>query len=319
MRSARLVFNPASGRGDAESAEVIQQLLSPSFDVRVCTTDPELDADHWARRALEAGADVVIAAGGDGTVGAVASVLRGTGVPLAVIPRGTANALSVALGLPQTAVLACAALQSFRVQKIDAGLVNGQGMIMFAGVGFHADTIENTSREAKSKLGYLAYLVAGIQQLSQFKEFDVEIETEDRQISCRAIAVTVANIAPPTTILAQGPDRLVADDGLLDVTIVAASGVLEAVATGTHLLLSANLAKAARRDNIGWLRAKRVRVATDPVQTVVVDGDVRDHTPFVVECVPGALSLCVPSTWQARSVAQEGALLDDETAGVVGP
>lgn len=302
MKRAWLVFNPVCGKRDDGDRAVVQACLRERFDVVVCDTTPGVDADVWARRALEAGADLVVAAGGDGTVSAVADVLLGTGVPLGVVPRGTANALSAALGLPGDVAAACAAIADERVVAIDAAKVNGRGMVLFAGCGFHADTIERTTRAAKSRLGYLAYLVSGLQELSQFAPFKVSLETEERVVECEAIAVTVANVAPATTILAHGPDRLVGDDGLLDITIVAANGVLEALATGTHLLFSAGAERPATRDNVGWLRARRVRVVADPPRTLMVDGEVRGTTPFTVECLPRALTLLVPRDWDARAV-----------------
>jgi diacylglycerol kinase (ATP) len=114
MKRAWLVFNPACGKGEGDDRATIVACLRARFDVVVRETSRRVGADVWARRALESGADVVVAAGGDGTVSAVAEALIGTGVPLGVIPRGTANALSAALGLPADVEGACASIATTR-------------------------------------------------------------------------------------------------------------------------------------------------------------------------------------------------------------
>jgi diacylglycerol kinase (ATP) len=101
MRLAHLIFNPISGQGNAEEdLKLIQQLLKPAMELVVCLTTPEISAQQLAREAIEAKADLIIASGGDGTISAVAGVMVGTTIPVGIIPRGTANAFAVALGIP---------------------------------------------------------------------------------------------------------------------------------------------------------------------------------------------------------------------------
>jgi diacylglycerol kinase family enzyme len=167
-------------------------------------------------------------------------------------------------------------------------------MVLLAGIGFEAETVEKADRGAKDRFGVLAYVLAGIAQLRQMERFEVEIETEDRIIRTEAAAVTVANVAPPTSILAQGPAGLVGDDGLLDVTIVAPANVLGAIAISYNLLSTALSGEASFRDDVGWLRGDRIRIDTDPPQKVVVDGEPIGTTPIEVSCLPGALTILVP-------------------------
>ena len=101
---------------------------------------------------------------------------------------------------------------------VDAARCNGLPMVLLAGIGFEAETVERASREAKKRFGVLAYVMAGIQEWRELEAFEAEIETEDKVITVTASAVTVANAAPPTSILAQGPAGVIFDDGLLDIT-----------------------------------------------------------------------------------------------------
>jgi diacylglycerol kinase family enzyme len=168
-------------------------------------------------------------------------------------------------------------------------------MILLAGIGFEAETVEDADRESKNRLGMLAYVVSGIKQLQNFEKFETTIETDDKIITVDANAVTIANAAPPTSILAHGTAGVVYDDGLLDITIVAPENRTSAIAISYHLLQSASNDEAAERDDIGYLRTKWVKVTTDPVQKVVVDGEIIGTTPIEIECVPGGLTVFTPA------------------------
>jgi len=101
QRRAVLIFNPAAGNLRAEQdLQFVCEQLAPHFNLHVEQTTPERDAATLAREAVAAGVDVAIAAGGDGTVSAVAGELFNTRIPLGIIPRGTANAFAAALGFP---------------------------------------------------------------------------------------------------------------------------------------------------------------------------------------------------------------------------
>lgn len=294
-RSACLIFNPVAGQSDPDQdLAKIRALLEPEFDLDIYLTTPEVDAAQLAREAVERGASTIIASGGDGTLSSAADALVGTNIPMGVISRGTANALASALGIPDTIEAACETILGGVTRVVDAAYCNGKPMVLLAGIGFEAEAVERADRETKNRLGMLAYILAGIQQLRQFNTFEVEIETEDKIVKLTAAAVTIANAAPTTSILAQGPAGILFDDGLLDLTVVAPTNVAGAIAASYHLLQTALNGSAAERDDIGYLRARRIQVRTNPVQKVVVDGEIVGTTPIDVECIPGGLTLLVP-------------------------
>jgi YegS/Rv2252/BmrU family lipid kinase len=305
MQRACLVFNPAAGRGDAADLELIRAALAPKFEIEVFETSKDCDADACARRALERRPDIVIASGGDGTVSLVAGELVGTGIPLGIVPRGTASSVATALGIPDDIEGSCAAIIGGRVQRIDTARCNGRVMVLLAAVGFHADAIVDTSRSAKNQWGLLAYVATGIEKLRELAPFEVELETEDKIVHCRASAVTVANLAPVKSVMSHGPSVIIPDDGLLDVTIVAASSLAEAVATGLHLLRCATQEEAATRDNVGYLSACKLRIVTGPEQTILIDGEEAGTTPLDIECMPRSLAVIVPEVQSAEREPEE--------------
>jgi YegS/Rv2252/BmrU family lipid kinase len=243
---------------------------------------------------------LLIASGGDGTLSAVAEALVGTNIPLGVISRGTANAFASALGIPDTIETACHTILDGTIKVIDAARCNGKPMVLLAGVGFEAEAVEKADREAKNRFGMLAYILAGVKQLQEFETFEAKIETDEKVISVSAAAVTIANAAPPTSILAQGPAGIIYDDGLLDLTVVAPTTRAGAIASAYHLFQTAFRGDPAERDDIGYLRARRIRVTTDPPQKVVLDGELLGKVPIEVECIPGGLTIVVPKVEEVQ-------------------
>jgi YegS/Rv2252/BmrU family lipid kinase len=302
-RRAALVLNPVAGAAtDDALIDEIVAALSEHFDVEVSKTCRERDADECARAAIATKPDVVVACGGDGTVSMAASALVGTGIPLGIIARGTSNSIGGGLGIPADPRAAVDVIANGEPRVVDTARANGRTMLLHASVGFHAATVASTPRDAKNRWGVLAYLKEGVVQLADLAQFQVEIATEKATVRCRAVNVTVANVAPAKTVLAQGPAAILPDDGALDVTIVAASTLGDVVLAGLHLLTSAALGEAATRDNVGYLSASSVRVTTDPPQTLLVDGEVIEGSALEIVCLPASLTVMAP-----RAVAEEAA------------
>jgi diacylglycerol kinase (ATP) len=303
---AHLIFNPVSGQGNPDQALLaIRQSLESRMHLYVHMTTPEIGAGQLAQAAIAAGADIVIASGGDGTVSAVAEALINTGIPLGVIPRGTANAFASALGIPNNLAGACATIAAGVTRVVDAARCNGLPMILLAGIGFEAETVERANREVKDRLGALAYIFAGVQQLNEQQMFTTQIEVEGTVSEFQAAAITIANAAPPTSVLAQGFGQVIPDDGLLEVTIGAPITKLQAINTVIQLFGAALTKVAPNREDIVCLRAKRLKVTTEPEQKVVVDGEIIGTTPVEIECIPGGLTVFTP-TASAHDLDEDG-------------
>ncbi|MFS8902867.1 YegS/Rv2252/BmrU family lipid kinase [Synechococcus sp. H60.4] len=316
QRLGYLIFNPIAGQGDeTQQLALLRQRLSVGIRLQVLLTEPGRDAKSLAEEALAARPDLIIAAGGDGTVSAVAGVLFGSGIPLGVIPRGTANAFAAALGIPTDLERACDLILAGSTRVMDAARCNGQPMILLAGIGFEAETVERASRELKSRLGSLAYLLAGLQQLANQQPFQVTLQVDGAELQhLQATALTIANAAPATSVLAQGRGRVNPTDGQLDVTVVRGqddpnSGRLsqtlarrvQSLGDMVHLL-GASLAKQVPKLNgILTLKASRIRVEATPLQKVVVDGEVVGTTPVQIEVIPGGLTVIAPPVRKPNS------------------
>ncbi|TAF05826.1 MAG: YegS/Rv2252/BmrU family lipid kinase [Nostocales cyanobacterium] len=294
-RSACLIFNPVAGQGDPElELDQIRSILEPEIKLDIYLTTEAIDADELARAAVERGVEAIIASGGDGTLSAAAEAVVNTNIPLGIISRGTANAFATALNIPDTIAAACQTILQGKTWTVDVASCNDRLMVLLTGIGFEAETVEKADRDTKNRFGMMAYILAGIQELGNLQKFAVEIETEDKIIKTIASAVTVANAAPPTSVLAQGPSGIIFDDGLLDLTIVSPENKTGAIAATFHLFQTASTGTPVERNDIGYLRAKQFKITTDPPQKIVVDGEIVGTTPVEIKCIPAGLRVFVP-------------------------
>ena len=303
-RVAHLIFNPVAGQGNPnQELALIRSFLEPQILVNVIMTQSDVDPADQTREAIaaiqartsrESGSGLIIASGGDGTVSAVASSVIGSDVPLGVIPRGTANAFSVALGIPTNLKGACETILAGNTRVVDVARCNHTPMILLAGLGFEAGMVDKATRELKNRLGAFAYVLAGAQQFADQQAFHATVEIDGEVSELQTGAITVANVAPSTSVLAQGFGEVIPDDGLLEVTIATSQSRLQGLNALASLFASAVVQSPTNREDLLCLRASRIKVTTDPPQKLVIDGEILEANPIEFECLPKSLTVFAP-------------------------
>ncbi len=301
---AYLIFNPIAGQGNPNTdLALIKEVLEPQIMVNVTMTQPDLDPADQARDIIQhiqsknehdLGRSLIIASGGDGTVSAVAGATMNTGIPLGIIPRGTANAFSVGLGIPTNLRGACETILAGNTHIVDAARCNDVPMILLAGVGFEAGMADGATRQLKNELGNLAYVLSGVRQLASATPFTATLEIEGEVSTVTTTAITIANVAPSTSVLAQGMGEVIPDDGLLEVTISTSTTRLQGINAMASLMAAAAWGNPTQRDDITCLRTNRIKVTTDPPQKLVIDGEILEFNPMDFECLPQALTVFAP-------------------------
>ena len=301
---AYVIFNPVAGQGNPDvDLATIREILEPQILVNVIMTKPNIDPAQQAKEVVatirshqdsDLGSRFIVAAGGDGTVSAVAGATIGTGISLGIIPRGTANAFAVGLGLPTNLRAACNTILAGNTHVIDAARCNDIPMILLAGLGFEAGMVTKASRELKNELGNLAYLLAGVRQLATAQPFQATVEIDGEITEISTTALTVANVAPATSVLAQGLGQVVPDDGLLEVTISTSKTRLQSLRSLASLARNAAVRVPTQRDDILCLRAAKLKVTTNPPQTLVIDGEIMEANPIEFDCIPKGLTVFAP-------------------------
>lgn len=320
-----VIFNVVSGTRDpAKDLSLIRTSLSKSFErVVVWETTPEKAGEQLGREAIADGARVLVACGGDGTVAGVACALQemggGDGAEnpvLGVVPRGTANALCVALDIPTNVKNAAGMIAGGHVRKIDFPNVSHadesapSSMLLLCGVGLEADAMQRADRGMKRTLGTIAYAIAGLTSTWKQQSFSTDIALYDVDDSLMFASgkvtsaemhlsnlqlkgVTIANVAPATSVLAQGIGRVTPDDGLLEVVCVTSSSPLGLMRIMISMLRSALMRTRERRGKVYGLRARKVEITCDPQQQIVIDGEPAGKTPITIEMKPGTAQLQV--------------------------
>lgn len=252
----------------------------------------------WAVRHLRAnieagGYNLVVAAGGDGTVHQVANALIGLGRPMGVLPLGTANDFARTLGLSASLDEAVRVIAESAPLPIDVARVNQVYFLNAAHVGLGVETAKRTNLTLKKVIGPIAYVLAAAQAWLDTEPMPIQICIEDSCLNIQAAQLLVGNgryygggnvVAPDATL----------DDGLLDVY------VLSADVSKTELL---SLAAAARRGTLGdqphimYYRTARLSASlVGPVQ-INVDGEVLAmEGRLEFEVLPRALGVYAPAT-----------------------
>ena len=288
-----VIFNPVSGQSDPEERKklISAALAVHGYTSQFIATSREQGAKALAAQALKDGADLLAVSGGDGTVMEAMSALVGTDIPIAVLPAGTGNLLSVNLGIPSTVPDAVNVALSGRPYALDlVRTEEGRYFAIMGGMGMDAQMIADTGRDAKNKLGKWAYFQAAFKNLPRRRAY-IDIFLDDKPpLRRRAKTVLLANMGKITGGLTVLPTAA-PNDGLLDVGIVKAA----TLAHWVHLAGSALLGRAHQDAALEVHQARKVTLRPRRLQPVQFDGEDGGRTrSLTVEIVPKAVYVLLP-------------------------
>ena len=300
--NALLIHNPSAGPREVEDELdlVVEYLSECDWRVRRSVTGHAGQATEFARQAVVDGLDVVLVAGGDGTVCEAVNGLVGSRVALGVLPSGTGNVWAKELGLPAFTLLnpnrllvAAHLLTEATVRPIDVGRANEQYFVLFAGLGLDAQVARGMEPRERStkRLGLLPYLVAAATAAVEFYGVRTTVVVDGKVIKGRSLFILISNAQLYGGVLRITPEAKL-DDGLLDMVIFNGVGPtytlrhLFSILGGRHL----------RDPSVKFLRARRVMVDCARPWPVQIDGDPFGSTPMTFQVIPRALRVLVPPT-----------------------
>jgi diacylglycerol kinase (ATP) len=249
-----------------------------------------------ATLAVEKGADVVIACGGDGTVRSVAEALAGTGVAMGLVPAGTGNLLARTIGTPENMNTATRVALTGDDRSIDVGRIRIDGaeeervFLVMAGTGFDAAIMESTPEALKGRVGPLAYVISGLRAM-RGRRMRVTIGLDDAApLRRRTRTVLVGNSGTLMGGLVLMPKATV-DDGVLDVVSLAPSTLVGWVAVALRVITR----RPRGHERVEHWQARSIVIRTESPQPCQVDGDpVGDAQELAIRVEPQALVLRVP-------------------------
>jgi diacylglycerol kinase (ATP) len=302
-RLVHVIINPAAGQEQPILGLLNSLFRENEIAWEVFITQEAGDARRFAQESVRAGADVVMACGGDGTVMETASGLRGSSVPLAILPCGTANVMSIELAIPADLRQAIALVAQGQnvVRGIDMGLINGVEFLLRVGVGAEARMVIETPRESKTRWGNLAYFVTALNQLQNPDVSRYIMNLDGLHIEVDGISLMIANsvsIGVPGIHLVQNTS---VSDGLLDVIVIRRADLPSMMAIATNTLL--NLAE--EPEPVLHWQAREIRIQAVPPQPVQVDGEVISGTDLTMQVLPKAVNILCPPPPPIDTTSQE--------------
>jgi diacylglycerol kinase (ATP) len=305
-----LIVNPVSGGG--RGLQTLRAAL-PIFRAR--GIDPEFhvtasgdEPTGLARAAAAAGAELVVAVGGDGHLAAVGEGLAGTDTPLAVLPAGSANDYARTIGMPRKDVRAAVdAILTGDVQRVDVMRVEPTGaapriFLNVVGTGFDAAVAEAAERITVLR-GSGRYVLAMMRVLPRYSATALRIKIDGVAHSHRAMMIAIANGPAYGGGMRVAPHARL-DSGELELCVIgelsklAFLGAFPRVFKGTHVTHPA----------VTMLRGKQIRIESDVPLHLVADGEKAGSLPATITILPAALSI-VMGTRLASLVQTEGVTL----------
>ena len=287
----QVVINPASGQ-DQPILNTLNDVFH-EFDVSwgISVTQKDGDAQRFAEAAAANGADVVAAYGGDGTVMAVAQGLMGSEVPLAILPGGTANLMSVELGIPKDLAKAfeVACRDTSVIRAVDMGEAGNHKFMLRVGIGFPAEKVILADRDLKDKYGLAAYTIAAFKAIDTSKIVTYHLTLDGQKIDVDGIACRVdnsSNIGMPDVSLWSGTD---VSDGYFDVLVMRNIDLKSLYSVTASMTDHKPISKAFHH----W-RAREITIETDQKQAVQGDGEIWEDTPITIKVLPGAMKVLIP-------------------------
>jgi diacylglycerol kinase (ATP) len=240
-------------------------------------------------------ADLVIIGGGDGTLNAAAEALVEAGLPLGVLPLGTANDLARTLEIPADPITASRVIADGATHRIDVGRVNGKHFFNVASLGLSVHVARELGVEVKRRWGVLGYPLTVWRALGQHQWFRAEIRCNGQRARVRSIQISIGNGRHYGGGMTIAADAQI-DDGMLDVVNVAPQGLLE-------LIVNLPAFRWGRHDRaprmVRHWRCCEIEIRTAQPMPINTDGEVTTQTPATIVVVPQAIEVHVPQSFLA--------------------
>jgi YegS/Rv2252/BmrU family lipid kinase len=295
LKKLQVIINPAAGVGRPILQALNAGLKDTGIEWDVSITHKAGDAERLAKEAVENGADIVGVHGGDGSVMEVASALRGTPTPLAIFPGGTANVMSVELGIPSTdleASIDFIARDNYTTRRIDMGMVNDRLFLLRIGIGLEADMMKSADQEIKNRFGILAYAFSALSEMRNLTSTLYRVRVDGELHEVEGISCMIANSGNVAIGGLTLSKKIDISDGALDVVIFRRAD-LAAMITVSAAVVSPTT-EATDSPQLEHYQGREIVVEADPPQTISIDGEVIEPTTLTASILPGAVNVVVP-------------------------
>ncbi|AJY77557.1 diacylglycerol kinase [Paenibacillus beijingensis] len=292
-KRARLIYNPTSGREEMKRrlADILHKLESGGIETSCHATSGEGDASLAAREAAERGFDMIIAAGGDGTL---YEVINGLGEmenrpPLGILPLGTTNDFARALGIPKHWEYACELIIQQYTRPIDVGRANNRYFINIAGGGSLTELTYEVPSKLKTMIGQLAYYMKGLEKMTRLRPTELHITAEGYgEIHEEIMLFLICNSNSVGGFEKLAPMAKL-DDGMFEVLVLRKCNLAEFIRLVTLALRGEHL----NDPHIIHFKTRSLEVTTPDYVQLNLDGEYGGTLPCNFTVLPAHLNIFV--------------------------
>lgn len=290
-----LILNPNAGR--TPKTALVKTILREFPKVIISQTRKRGDATLLARKSK---ADIVIAAGGDGTVSEVATGLlkRKKKAKLGILPVGTANLFAKHMQIPFQLDDAISCIKEDHVKDVDVGEINGRCFFNAAGIGLDAAMFKNVQPQIKKLFGQVAYPISALQTFFTYEPKPLTVKTKG--LTFKGYYVIVFNIGqygPMLNILPQASNT----DGKLDVVIFQKKEIYNTLRALMGVFTQGRLLSA----DVVHLQTTRLRVMSKSAVLYHADAELGSSTPTRIRVNPRALSVVCPEVSSKQQILRK--------------
>lgn len=299
---ATVIYNPVSGTHNVGAAlpDALAVLRERGWQLDVQATQRAGDLQRLAAQARDRQQQVVLVAGGDGSLNEAANALALSEVALGVLPGGTANVWARQIGVPVPLPLytqqlpdAARSMAAGVIRPIDLGRANGRYFVLWAGVGLDAHVTAQIEPRPpwEKRFGIASYVWRAFWIATKYRGTRMAVTIDQHEIKCRALMVLISNAPLYGGIVKPAPNAQL-DDGWLDISIFKGGSFREAL---RHILVVL-LRRTAQDADVISLRGRRLRIWAKRPCYAHVDAEPIGQTPITIEVAPRALRVIVPDT-----------------------
>ncbi|HLR59517.1 MAG TPA: diacylglycerol kinase [Pseudogracilibacillus sp.] len=293
MKKVRIIYNPTAGREifKKELPKVLERCEKAGFETSTHATVGAGDAALAAQLAAENNFDIIIVAGGDGTINEVVHGLANLEYrpKVGVIPAGTTNDFARALSIPLKIQDALSIILDKHSIYLDIGRVNDQHFINIAGGGDLTELTYEVPSRMKAIIGQLAYYMKGIEMLPSLKPVNTRIEYDGKVFEGEIMLFLVANTNSVAGFEKLAPNALI-NDGYFDLLILKKTNLAEFLRIATAALRGTHL----EDEQIIYTQAKKIEVTPDNHMQLNLDGEYGGLFPGVIENLQEHINFFVP-------------------------